>query len=335
MHPFLQKLTAAKPLHIALAVLVILIVCSLAFSKQREGMAVGNVESNGAVLTAPNGDTVVFASKQVTVAYADGRDDVVYVVDGDADNDGRRVYVGPYGARLAVTWSDGEAAIVFSDGDGNLDSDDEIVYVNRSSGSSYDVYTGDDIPEIFYGPDGGTARVVNSGSEKTIIVTDSDGATTTYYVDTTDGNVYYDGHDGKIVIETGDTTKLVVTAADGTVVVFTSDNNSYVDDVTVVRQPQTVSEGLADADGAIPRSAIPPGDEDLYMLKSQALVPICPRCPAPIVVEGSGKEKCPPCPAPARCPEPQFECTKTFTGSSLDESRTPVPLMTSFTSFGM
>ena len=53
---------------------------------------------------------------------------------------------------------------------------------------------------------------------------------------------------------------------------------------------------------------IPIGDEDYYVLKSQVVPPVCPKCPDARTCPSS--KKCPPCPAPKRCPEPAFECKK-------------------------
>jgi hypothetical protein len=58
----------------------------------------------------------------------------------------------------------------------------------------------------------------------------------------------------------------------------------------------------------VSREQIPEGEEDKYILKSQVVPPVCPKCPD--VQTCSKKEKCPPCPACARCPEPAFECKK-------------------------
>lgn len=65
----------------------------------------------------------------------------------------------------------------------------------------------------------------------------------------------------------------------------------------------------------IPKSQIAPGQEDLYILKSQVIPPVCPACPTTIVntcnrPHSGDNETCPPCPACARCPEPAFECKK-------------------------
>jgi hypothetical protein len=74
---------------------------------------------------------------------------------------------------------------------------------------------------------------------------------------------------------------------------------------------------------------IPSGQEDLYILKSQIVPPICPACPkCPSVNcdDKCGSKKCPPCPACARCPEPQFECKKVPNYSSANiMGNLPVP----------
>jgi len=78
----------------------------------------------------------------------------------------------------------------------------------------------------------------------------------------------------------------------------------------------------------IPGSQIPPGDEDLYILKSQVVPPVCPKCPSCSKVVK--KEVCPPCPACARCPENDFECKKVPNYSAFAENnfgRLPMPYM--------
>ena len=60
----------------------------------------------------------------------------------------------------------------------------------------------------------------------------------------------------------------------------------------------------------VPKSRIPPGQENLYILKSEIVPPICPACPAVNCGSCANANKCPPCPPCARCPEPSFECKK-------------------------
>lgn len=55
----------------------------------------------------------------------------------------------------------------------------------------------------------------------------------------------------------------------------------------------------------VKKQDIPDGDEDLYILKSEIVPPVCPQCPEPVVIE---KKDCPPCPACERCPEPSYKC---------------------------
>jgi len=84
----------------------------------------------------------------------------------------------------------------------------------------------------------------------------------------------------------------------------------------------------------VSRSQIPPGDEDLYILKSQVIPPVCPACPA-VTTCPSSKEKCPPCPPCARCPEPAFECKKVPNYSGQNDSYLPQPVMSDFSQFGL
>ena len=90
----------------------------------------------------------------------------------------------------------------------------------------------------------------------------------------------------------------------------------------------------------IPGSQIPPGQDDLYILKSEIVPPVCPACPAmKCDAAGSngsdGEKKCPPCPPCARCPEPAFECKKVPNYNSTNENAFPRPVLNSFSQFGM
>jgi len=83
----------------------------------------------------------------------------------------------------------------------------------------------------------------------------------------------------------------------------------------------------------ISKSQIPPGQEDLYILKSQVVPPICPACPTSSACPR--QEKCPPCPACARCPEPSFECKKVPNYNAIGSDSLPAPVLNDFSSFGM
>jgi hypothetical protein len=88
----------------------------------------------------------------------------------------------------------------------------------------------------------------------------------------------------------------------------------------------------------IPSSQIPPGQEDLYILKSQVVPPVCPVCPAYNNNNNNDPDsapKCPPCPACARCPEPSFECKKVPNYNAINDTYLPQPIINDFSSFGM
>jgi hypothetical protein len=83
----------------------------------------------------------------------------------------------------------------------------------------------------------------------------------------------------------------------------------------------------------IPASQIPPGQEDLYILKSEIVPPVCPACPKSSACPR--KEACPPCPACARCPEPAFECKKVPNYNAISDQYLPQPVLNDFSQFGM
>ena len=88
----------------------------------------------------------------------------------------------------------------------------------------------------------------------------------------------------------------------------------------------------------IPASQIPSGQEDLYILKSQVVPPVCPVCPAYKNNSNNDPDsapKCPPCPPCARCPEPSFECKKVPNYNAINNSYLPQPIINDFSSFGM
>jgi len=76
-----------------------------------------------------------------------------------------------------------------------------------------------------------------------------------------------------------------------------SDTTTHANDNTNVQQ-------------GVPKSRIPYGQENLYILKSEIVPPVCPACPAVNCGSCANTKKCPPCPPCARCPEPSFECKK-------------------------
>lgn len=83
----------------------------------------------------------------------------------------------------------------------------------------------------------------------------------------------------------------------------------------------------------ISKDSIPDGQEDLYILKSQIVPPVCPACPS--VTTCPSEKKCRPCPPCARCPEPAFDCKKVPNYSSVNNDKVPVAVLNDFSAFGM
>ena len=83
----------------------------------------------------------------------------------------------------------------------------------------------------------------------------------------------------------------------------------------------------------VPRSKIPSGHEDLYILKSEVVPPVCPACPSGSVCPRD--KPCPPCPPCARCPEPAFECAKVPSYREGTGANLPRPILNDFSQFGM
>ena len=122
------------------------------------------------------------------------------------------------------------------------------------------------------------------------------------------------------------------TTASSKVVNGNSYEEVYGNKVVVDRQPQNTINVGGNSQG-VSRSSIPQGQEDLYILKSEIVPPVCPACPQQLACPR--QEKCPPCPACARCPEPAFECKKVPNYSSSNDQYLPRPVLADFSQFGM
>lgn len=81
----------------------------------------------------------------------------------------------------------------------------------------------------------------------------------------------------------------------------------------------------------IPKSQIVPGTEDMYILKSEVVPPVCPKCPD--IPKVSREHKCPPCKPCGRCPEPLFSCKKVPNYDRTQNNKLPLPMLNDFSSF--
>lgn len=76
-------------------------------------------------------------------------------------------------------------------------------------------------------------------------------------------------------------------------------------------------------------------DMSKYILKSEVVPPVCPKCPDS---KSCPRQKpCAPCPPCARCPEPAFECKKVPNYNAISASNVndvlPMPRLNSFAQF--
>ena len=91
-------------------------------------------------------------------------------------------------------------------------------------------------------------------------------------------------------------------------------------------------EGMKGIPTGIKKNNIPSGEEDLYILKSQVVPPVCPKCPD---ARACPRQKpCQPCPPCERCPEPAFTCKKVpnYQSTSVDNVL-PLPKLSTFSNF--
>lgn len=252
---------------------------------------------------------------------------------------------------------------------------------NYDNYDNYNHYDKTSYPTIFYGPDGGTARVIQTPNNNTIVITNKNGTTEIYYIDTntSDPNVstYYgpNGGSAKIITDNNGKQAVEITTPTGSKIVYTGDNiythNSQDDTInqydvdnnttgsdinastyygpyggqaTTVTGPSGNTYATYDLSSyynslpqGVPRNQIPKGDEDLYILKSQVVPPVCPKCPNPIVQcpDNFDFSKCPPCPPCSRCPESPWECKKVPNYNAFNQNYMPVPVLSDFSGFGM
>ena len=113
-----------------------------------------------------------------------------------------------------------------------------------------------------------------------------------------------------------------------------ADSWGGVDPTKGGKVPEGALPGPDNAAEGIPKTQVPKGEEDLYVLKSAIVPPVCPKCPD-IQVCPDKNEECPPCPPCARCPKPAFKCQKVPDLKSSDTSYLPQPILTDFSQFSI
>ena len=232
------------------------------------------------------------------------------------------VYYGPDNSTARVTVSEGEIDV------NGVDTRTYSITITSANGTTktYVMETTPETPVI--NPLTNLPETTMTPPSPAVVVPDS--IANTRFVDQ-EGNIakLYVATNGQYVVQTRQVNgyDMVYTSTN----VFTYDRNNAksflvgdtVNDITPIGEAQSTTNSLIDSltnntlssqqaetINGIPGRMIPVGQEDLYILKSQVVPPVCPRCPT-ICAGKNTKETCPPCPSCARCPEStDFTCQK-------------------------
>jgi hypothetical protein len=168
------------------------------------------------------------------------------------------------------------------------------IYYNRSTSTTttttdssddydnYNHYYGTYNASVYYSSNGNgyTARILDTGTNKMIIVTKADGTTETYYVNSDYPDVY-NGPKGsfiKLITASDGTKTLSLTNSDGEKVYYVK-RYVYTKNYSDTDNFESTTSYNSSLPEGIKGSEIPIGYEDMYILKSQIVPPVCPACP--------------------------------------------------------
>jgi hypothetical protein len=244
------------------------------------------------------------------------------------------IYYGPQGTTASVfTDSDGSQSLQIvlpgSSAPTTFQAKKQTNDVSSVNVERFVNFGNQEMTTSFFGPNGATASVINTNNGQNAI-----------RVETPSGTYYYN--------ISGEQTNRDISSTQyygSTGTSIEPDNQAYnkgsgyqsIMSSIQQKQPNSATNTFGDYSSAlppgIPRSQIPPGHEDLYILKSQVVPPVCPVCPQAPTVQR--QERCPPCPACARCPESPFECKKVPNYNAINSNALPLPVLADFSQFGM
>ena len=275
------------------------------------------------VSTPPSGTTVA-----VNTYYAQGPLQMTATVITDSNGQ----------TAIKISMANGETIIFSQQGSASVStqSNDGTISSTQYYGSTGYPYPTSASSTSYTGPYGGSAGALTGPYGNTVYYAEGPngnttaGTTTSPYYNGTSSTQYYGPYGGSAGAITGPygNSAYYAQGPNGTTTAGTTSSSSN-------------SEYYNSLPPGIPASQIPSGQEDLYILKSQVVPPVCPACPACNSSSNSSNndpdnaEKCPPCPACARCPEPSFECKKVPNYNAINNTYLPQPVINDFSSFGM
>ena len=235
-------------------------------------------------------------------------------------------------------------------------------------GTNYNINTksininGNEIVNIIFTADNGnSAEIIYKDNNYILITTDEYGNRVEYiYTPPTTTNtdilpiitsnaifVGTNGGSAKLIQLSNGNYIIEVTIPSGTKIVFISKMNDPINNQNQIYSNQNYMNYSSqpnqnynqnynysnDLPEGIPANKIPPGEEDLYILKSEIVPPVCPACPSPVPCIKNNTDSCAPCPPCARCPEPSFECKKVPNYSSTNYD-IPDAILSPYSTFG-
>lgn len=360
-------------------ILIIILLVSFYFSS---GFSLGMpqllepLQNNNVTYYGPNGQHANVSSDSsgnITITVVDSNGNKTIYTQKSTNS---TIYVGQNGETAEIiTDNNGKKTIVVTYPDGK-----KVVYYNENVNynygnpnyDNYNHYSGEFENVTFYGPNGGTAQVVKTPDENTIVITYKNGVTDIYYIDG-DTTTYTgpNGNTAKIITDSNGKKAVEITMSDGSKMIYYSgnvytydsssgdvdhydtyspynnvDTNTYTgpngNTVTTYTGPNgNTATAVNDNNyyNSLPEGIykwqIPPGEEDKYILKSQVVPPVCPKCPDVKCNTSFDESRCPPCPACERCPEPSFTCEKVPNYNAFNPKTMPLPVLSDFSSFGM
>ena len=294
------------------------------------GSVVVNTNSDGTqslqVVLGGGQSPMTFTSQQPTTSTTEG-----YTTYSGVNGTATTFYGPNGGIATVVNDNNGQQAIRIQTSNGTYTFTQSGTYYNPNQISNTQYYgsTGSQIQQYngayggsagsVTGPYGNTAYYAQGPYGNTVAGTTNNnynpyynGATATQYYGPNGGSA------GAVTGPNGNTAYYAQGPYGNTVAGTSSNNQNYYD---------TLPPG-------IPASQIPNGQEDLYILKSQVVPPVCPVCPVSTATRAR-EEPCPPCEPCGRCPEPAFECKKVPNYNAIDNNYLPAPVLSDFSSFGM
>jgi hypothetical protein len=259
-----------------------------------------------------------------------------YGVNGSAT-----IFYGPDGVTATVVKGDqGHIVVHVRTNEGNYIFTPNSNYYNpentnntENSSTQYYGSTGYTV-NTYQGAYGGQAAVATGPAGNTVYYAEGPygnavaGTTSSYSDPNYNATQYYGPYGGEATTVTGPAgnTAYYAEGPYGNAVAGTTDGSEYYNSLPP----------------GIPGSQIPPGQEDLYILKSQVVPPVCPACPVcpaaenmAEIIEKTKELRCPPCKPCGRCPEPAFECKKVPNYNAINNNQLPIPVLNDFSTFGM